>query len=608
MAAADTAKMIVELDFKSSKFTAGIKSADASLGKLETRVGRMGSIASKGMSTLAGNVLRLGAVAAAAGVGLIALSVKEGQEAAKVQAIYARAIENSGKVTAAYVAILNEQQTALMNLGGVDDELIKAEQTKLIQMGLTGEQVARLTPLILDMSKATGKDLLTSTLAVGKAVNGSTTGLQRFGIIVDKAKAKVDPFGATVDALNEKFGGTTKALSGSLPVRMAALNEGLANIRESIGIALLPALTRIVDVVGKSLIPAFQKLVDRILPDISKGIDEFARALESGGAEKAVTGIADAIGTMVDLLKISAGPIKAIVGAFMSLPKELQTILVAGFAVNKLSGGMLIQLGGELFKRGGTPASPLFVKEVGLPGALGGGKGGPGGIVAGGKGIGGTILGLAKTLGALAIAGIAVEKLFEQWGTFQAGGAAGAETLRQQTAKGVPQLTLADAKAALRNVQEQLGNPINDLALKLSGTFDQVKATEKALTDRIAVLEGGTTGGGRGDASTAKEVKRLGDIQALAARITAAGGKASAERIAAIMEKNRRATIAVSDSEGRRFATLTTAVQGIKIAPVVNVTTGFTISIRNIDRVGKIVSSYAGGGTRTSTRSGPRVL
>jgi len=555
MAAADTAKMIVELDFKSSKFTAGIKSADASLGKLETRVGRMGSIASKGMSTLAGNVLRLGAVAAAAGVGLIALSVKEGQEAAKVQAIYARAIENSGKVTAAYVAILNEQQTALMNLGGVDDELIKAEQTKLIQMGLTGEQVAKLTPLILDMSKATGKDLLTSTLAVGKAVNGSTTGLQRFGINVDKAKAKVDPFGATVDALNEKFGGTTKALSGSLPVRMAALNEGMANIRESIGIALLPALTRIVDVVGKSLIPAFQKLADRVLPDISKGIEEFAKALESGGAENAVNGIASAIGTMVDLLKLAAAPVKAIVGAFMALPKELQTVLIAGFAVNKLSGGMLVQLGGELFKRGGTPANPLFVKDVGLPGGLGGGKGGPGIPAVGG----GSLL---ATLGAAGITAAAVAAA--AWTIFKVTEAA------FNPPGGGHDPTIAENK-----------NPANVQA----AVWSSIAHNLDLVTHEPA------KGSGRGDTATAKEVKRLGDIQALAARITAAGGKASAERIEAIMAKNVRATESGDTRVAGRIDSMTAAVRAIKIAPVINVSTYPQITIRNVATANRIASA-----------------
>lgn len=478
--------MIVELDFKSSKFTAGLKSADAGLGKLETRVGRMGGIASRGFSTLGANLLKLGAVGAAAGVGLLALSVKEGQEAAKVQAIYAKALENSGKVSQEYVAILGAQQTALMNLGGVDDELIMAEQTKLIQMGLTGKQVAELTPLILDMSKATGKDLLTSTLAVGKAVNGSTTGLQRFGIIVDKAKAKVDPFGATMDALNDKFGGTTQALSGSLEVRLRAFQEGLANIRESIGIALLPALTKIVDVIGKSVLPAFQKFVDRILPGISKGIDDFAKALEGGGAEKAVMGISDALGTMVGLLQAAAGPVKLIVGAFMALPKELQTILVAGFAVNKLSGGMLTQLGGEIFKRGGTPANPLFVKDVGLPGGLGGGKGGPLGALpavgGGAAAIGGaTVAALAAGTAAAIVAG----------GVAAYGGFLALEGARTTEARNRPR----DSRDNLRGFDE--------------GERRTVAAVDSLKSETTAILSRVNTSITAGDSRTAGRIDSL---------------------------------------------------------------------------------------------------
>ena len=188
----------------------------------------------------------------------------------------------------------------------------------------------------------------------------------------------------------------------------------MANIREEIGIKLLPALTRIVDVVGKSVVPAFAKFVDRILPDISKGIDEFASALESGAAEDAINGIGDALGSVIDLLKIAAAPVKAIVGAFMSLPKELQTVLIGGFAVNKLSGGLIGQglgqiIGGSLKvssraaarpprrcipRKSGRVASPgLSVARVGIAGLL-------------------------KTTVALGIAAIALEKLGEQCDTF----------------------------------------------------------------------------------------------------------------------------------------------------------------------------------------------
>jgi len=75
MAAADTAKMIVELDFKSGKFTAGLKSADKSLGSFEKRVGKLGSIASKGMANAARNIERGIALGAAAAAGAMVYAV-----------------------------------------------------------------------------------------------------------------------------------------------------------------------------------------------------------------------------------------------------------------------------------------------------------------------------------------------------------------------------------------------------------------------------------------------------------------------------------------------------------------------------------------------------
>lgn len=601
MAAADTAKMIVELDFKSGKFMSGIKSADASLGKLETRVGRMGGIASRGLSTLAGNVAKLGVIGAGAVAGLLAVSVKEGQEAAKVQAIYAQAIANSGKVSAEYVRQLDAQQAALMNLAGVDDELIKAEQTKLIQMGLTGKQVADLTPLILDMSKATGKDLLVATLAAGKAVSGNVGGLARFGVMIDKAKAKVDPFRAVVAALAEKFRGTTRALSGSLEVRLLAFHEGLANIREEIGIKLLPALTRIVDVAGKNLVPAFQKFVDRILPDISKGIDELAAALESGGAEEAIGGISSALSTMIDLLKLAAQPVKAIVGAFMSLPKELQGILIAGFAVNKLSGGMLVQLAGGIFDRG-SPTNPMWVKDV--SGGLGGGGnplGTVGRVTAGGALAAIGAAGLVTAIGgAIALAMFQVIPRLVNGNRPPVPGAG---------IGGSPSMTTAAGTLGSMQVSQFTGLMPGWIA-----------AAERAGAKPIV------PGGGRGDASTAARAKELLAVQALIERVRAKGGGPTSERLAAIMEKNARASKSGDDRTADRLAAVAKATRDaasatrdtaaairakdfsptIQVAaPIVNVSTGFTISLRSIATAQRVASTY---NVKTGRGGGGRII
>jgi len=613
---AETARLIASLELK-DKLGPGITSASRSLGKLETRFSRIGGIASKGMATAARNIGRIGLAAAGAIAGLVALSVKEGQEAARVQLVYAKAIENSGKVSVTDVGLLNEQQLALMNLAGIDDELIKAEQTKLIQMGLTGKQVADLTPLILDMSKATGKDLLTSTLAVGKAAKGTATGLQRFGVFVDKAKFKVDPFAATMEALNEKFAGTTKALSGTLEARLGALREGLANIREEAGITLLPALTHIVDVVGKAVVPAFGKLVDRIMPGITAGIDDLAKALEGGGAEKAIGGIADALGTMIGLLQAAAGPVKMIVDAFMALPKEVQTILVAGFAVNKLTGGMVTQLAGEiLFKRGGSPANPLFVADV--TGGLGGlaGKGGLGkaaGLLA-------TLTSLPVLIGAAVIAGVStitwegfvMPKLQEQ-----AGANIGATEKLLRTG------SMSDLQSALRGLEEMPDklDPLKRTLYELnaSGIKTHTEGLEQAIRDEIAsreataalVLERGIRAGiaERGFAKsgkwpseksiTATRQRNL-DRDTWQRAVTAGMGPAAAS-VERILERNATqaaasaatAKAALSGGLGQIGSSLAT-LSAKNFSPTVNVNVATTISIRQLTRSVAINSNYQG--------------
>ena len=620
---AETARLIASLELK-DKLGPGITSATRSLGKLETRFSRIGGIASKGMATAARNIGRIGLAAAGAIAGLVALSVKEGQEAARVQLVYAKAIENSGKVSATYVGLLNEQQLALMNLAGIDDELIKAEQTKLIQMGLTGKQVADLTPLILDMSKATGKDLLTSTLAVGKAAKGTATSLQRFGVFVDKAKFKVDPFAATMEALNEKFAGTTKALSGTLEARLGALREGLANIREEAGIKLLPALTHIVDVVGKAVVPAFGKLIDRIMPGITAGIDDLAKALESGGAEKAIGGIADALGTMIGLLQAAAGPVKMIVGAFMALPKEVQTILVAGFAVNKLTGGMVTQLAGEiLFKRGGSPANPLFVADV------------AGGLGKGGKGLLGTLTSAPVLLGGAALVaglvatweGVVMPKLQQQ-------AAANIDATGNLLKSG----SMADLERALLGLEEMPGklDPLKKVLydFNASGIKTHTEGLEQAIRDEIASREArgqpsGVTGG-RGDAGTAALVLERGIRAGIAERGFAKSGKWPSEKsitatrqrnldrdtwqravtagmgpaaasVERILERNATqaaasaaaAKAALSGGLGQIGSSLAT-LSAKNFSPTVNVNVATTISVRQLTRSVAINSNYQG--------------
>jgi hypothetical protein len=396
MAVAETARLIASLELK-DLFTKSVDNATKSLNKLDKSIDSSQGRAYKAGQQIGVGIKRGLLIAVGAATGLTALFIKiakEGQSAADVQAIFAKAIQNSGKVTTDNVAALKAQEDALLSLSGVDDELIKTEQTRLIQMGLTGAQVLKLTPAILDFAKATGTDLLTATKLAGKAAEGNVTALKRYGIEIDKAKAKTDPFGATLDALNKKFGGTTAALSGSIDTKLNVFKERLQNIREEAGIKLLPALTRIIDTVTAKLLPAFQEFIDAILPGVISGLNKFADALQSGDATKGLTSVLNTIKVAAPIIQKSAEAtftiVKAAVDLFTSLPEGLQQLAVGAFAVNKLTGGLVTNVGGGIadfiagkigLLRGQTPATPLFVSDVtggigkGIPGLVSGGAG-----------------------------------------------------------------------------------------------------------------------------------------------------------------------------------------------------------------------------------------
>jgi len=406
VALADTAKLVVDLSL-TGNFQSGISKAQRGLGGLNTALSNTESRAYKAGQQIGTGIKRSAFIltaAVGATIPLLISMAKEGQKAADVQLVFAKAIQNSGKITAANVTALKAQEEALLRLGGVDDELIKSEQTRLIQMGLTGDQVLKLTPLILDLSKATGLDLLTATKLAGKATQGNIGALSRYGVQIDKAKSKVDPFAATVDALNKKFGGTTQVLSGQLDTKLSVLREELANVREEAGIKLLPVFTRIVDIVGTRLVPAFSKLIDAILPDAIAGLNKFADFLDRGGGVKAIDGIVDTIKAVLPAIRsgaeITARVISTAVNLFKSLPPEIQSLAVAGFAVNKLTGGLVTNLAGGLISAVISQFKPLMNVTAGIVNV----NGAVGGLPGGAPGGGGLGLVPALGLGALIVA------------------------------------------------------------------------------------------------------------------------------------------------------------------------------------------------------------
>lgn len=119
------------------------------------------------------------------------------------------------------------------------DEAILSMQALLITYGVTTDKLEEATRASLDFAAATGKDVTTAALTVGKAAAGFTGELSRYGIIVDtKSIPASEVFTTVLAKLNEQFGGRAQADVLSISGRFVQLGNLIGDVREKIGFAI----------------------------------------------------------------------------------------------------------------------------------------------------------------------------------------------------------------------------------------------------------------------------------------------------------------------------------------------------------------------------------
>ena len=168
--------------------------------------------------------------------------------------VAAQKLNNSAKNSAASAKInasaLRDVAQATQSKTAADGDALVAGQAMLVQFGATQEQTVALTPLIADLSRKMGVDTESAARAVGKALNGSTTSLQKMGIQVDAAKAATDPFTATMDALRGSVGGFAESEGATAAGTLERIKNQLGDVVEAVGGGALEAFAPLVDAVS----------------------------------------------------------------------------------------------------------------------------------------------------------------------------------------------------------------------------------------------------------------------------------------------------------------------------------------------------------------------
>ncbi len=225
----------------------------------------------RGLGRAQGRLRTFGKVAAlaagAAGIGAMVQTLRIGtaefMEQQKVAAQTGAVLKSTGGIANVTAKQIGSLSTALMKKSGVDDEAIASGQNLLLtftkirnETGKGNDIFDQATVAMLDLSVAMGKDLNSSAILVGKALNDpvkGATALSRAGVQLTKGqKDQIEAFvesGRVLEAqkiilqeLTTQFGGSAEAAGKTLPGQLNILKQTFNNLAGEIAAKFLPGL------------------------------------------------------------------------------------------------------------------------------------------------------------------------------------------------------------------------------------------------------------------------------------------------------------------------------------------------------------------------------
>lgn len=323
-------------------------------------------------------------------VGGIGSFITEGiSEAAGWQSAFRQTqavVESTGMAAGFTAEQMGEMAASLSASAGMslftDDQILGAQNVLATFTKVQGIQFEGATQSALDMAQALGMDVSSAAMMMGKALNDPVKGLSalsRSGVsftaeqqaMVEAMVEAGDVAGAQNLILKEmevQFGGSALAATETFEGAQVLLAESFNGVKETLGNALLPILTKLANITMSYIVPAMSEVItvvadfisgldwDSIITSISgliSGFISFSSGVDWSGIFTALTNIATVIGMSLmnaftviqpllavvanvfsQLFSIIMSPavleiLTAIGGAFMSIASIAGTVITA---------------------------------------------------------------------------------------------------------------------------------------------------------------------------------------------------------------------------------------------------------------------------------------
>ena len=174
--------------------------------------------------------------------------------------------------------------------------------------------------LALDISAATGIELETVSVALGKAFNGNIGALTKLGVPIDENVKKSKDLSSVVETLNTQFGGAAASAADTFAGRLQILKLSIGEAQEGIGYALLPIAEKLVAFLQDKVVPVIQAFADEL-----SGGGSLRDATVAAAAQMGDFGM-----KVIDVVQTVVESVGQVANVFIDLAKPL---IVTGFAI-----------------------------------------------------------------------------------------------------------------------------------------------------------------------------------------------------------------------------------------------------------------------------------
>ena len=298
-----------------------VKAKDAATGPL----GKVGSSMGKLRRTAGTAFKAIGAAAIAAGAALLAFTASAVKGAADDEKATIRlnaALKARGFEMDKLTPKVDEQIAAMARLGFTDDD-VRAGLEVGSRFFKNQKNLLKANAVAANISAATGKDLASVMMALGKGAKGSTRGLAGLGIEVKKGAKLKD----ILRLADKKYLGVAEEVANSTSGKFAAAQITFNEAIEGFGAKLLPMVNEALTFLTETALPAFQRFLEEVGPKIGAFVDEYVRPLVDAFGELfdlASKGDFSIIDAALVPLKITFGALKILVEAIVAGIKFIQ--------------------------------------------------------------------------------------------------------------------------------------------------------------------------------------------------------------------------------------------------------------------------------------------